>query len=237
MSDLAPAQGVKIIWTFTFLNDYENCPHKAFRRYIAKDVPYIETDAMRWGNVVHTAFEKRLRHGEPLPDTLAHLEPFATALTPRRPVVEYKLGIRADGRPCGFYDDNVWGRGKADVAIIESDRGVIVDWKTGKQREDARELEILGLLLQAAQPHVRTVVGHYVWIADNQLGTPHDVSNTAGTWRRVQSMMAQVNEYARLNHWPKNENPLCKWCPVMDCNFNRNPDPAARKAWDERAKR
>ena len=52
----------------SFLNDWDNCQHKAFRKHIKKDLPREpQSDAMKWGNTVHTAFEKRLK-GEPWPN-------------------------------------------------------------------------------------------------------------------------------------------------------------------------
>ena len=52
----------------TFLNDWDNCPHKAMRKYIKKDLPKgPQTDAMKWGNEVHSAFEVRIKHGTKWP--------------------------------------------------------------------------------------------------------------------------------------------------------------------------
>ena len=46
------------ISSHTFLNDWDNCPHKAFRKFIKKDLPKgPQTDAMKWGNEVHSAFD------------------------------------------------------------------------------------------------------------------------------------------------------------------------------------
>ncbi len=47
-----------LVYSYTFLHTYKNvCPHQAYRRYILKDQPYVETAAMKWGNEVHAAFE------------------------------------------------------------------------------------------------------------------------------------------------------------------------------------
>ena len=39
-----------IPWSFTFLNDMGNCPHKAYRKFVARDLPKEEMpEAMRYG--------------------------------------------------------------------------------------------------------------------------------------------------------------------------------------------
>ena len=65
----------------TFLNDWDNCPHKAFRKYIKKDLPKFEqTEAMKWGNEVHSAFEVRIKHGTTWPKGMEKYEAIAAAL-------------------------------------------------------------------------------------------------------------------------------------------------------------
>ena len=67
----------KIVYTYTMLSTYKNCGHQMFRRYVKKDLPYVETPEMKWGKDVHSAFEHRVASGRPLPHTMHQWEEFA----------------------------------------------------------------------------------------------------------------------------------------------------------------
>lgn len=211
-----------IVGSHTFLSDYENCPKKAYHRHVAKDLPYVETPEMKWGNYVHSAMERRLVAGIPLPDDLAHLEGFPAAiLQAGRVEGEQKVACRADWSPCSFFDDDVKWRGKIDVTVNQESLVAILDWKTGKQREDPEELLLHAALLKCNRPDLGHAVGHYIWTKDNQIGRAHNLEPSTATYARYDTIMAHIEHNAALNHWPARENPLCKWCDVTHCNFNK----------------
>lgn len=219
---------LKLIWTYTLLDAFENCNYKGFRKYLAPGdarVPYVEGPAQAWGNKVHKSFEKRIGHGEPLIGDLAGFESQIQLLAPLKPTAEMKLGMRADGTACGFHDcGDGDGRGKLDVVAIKGTRALIFDWKTSaKPREDPRELAIQALLLKSKYPELTSIIAYYVWVTHGTLGREHDVSDTAATWRRVQGMVADIRRKWAADFWPKNDNPLCPWCevPNHDCEFRR----------------
>lgn len=229
---MAQKPALKLIWTYTMLDAYENCNFKGYRKYLAPErIPYVEGPAQAWGNKTHKALRDRIAHGEKLPKDMEQWEWMAAQLLPQRPMTEWKLGIRADGSSCRFHDcEDGDGRGTLDVAIVKGTVGVLFDYKTSsKPREDPRELAIQALLLKAKHPELQRIIGHYVWLADNRVGKAHDVSDTQATWRRVQSIVANIRTKWAADFWPKNENPLCPWCEVPndECEFRR-PIPSKR---------
>jgi PD-(D/E)XK nuclease superfamily len=215
----------------TFLNDWTNCPHKAFRKYIKKDLPkFVQTDAMKWGNEVHSAFEVRIRHGTKFTPEMAKFEAIAAPLVAAGAVAEKMLGITVDGRLCDFFAPDVWLRGKIDSTVIPIDDkryAAIFDWKTGKRREEKAELLTHAVLLKAWQPTVQKVTAHYVWLQDNEVGKAHDVSDTETKLNEIRSTMDDVARCISDQDFPKRPNPLCggEWgsCPVEDCEFRRGP--------------
>lgn len=209
-----------LVGSYSFVNDYENCPKKAFHKYVARDVPYEETDAMRWGNHVHEAFEKRITAGKPLPKDLEQYEPMVGYFDGKPVGGELKVGITKEGKPCTFFADNVWFRGKIDVSYLQPPHGIFFDWKTGKKREDPYELEIQAVLLQARQPTVEVLTGRYIWLQDRVIGKAHNLSDTLSTYKKIVGVMEHVARNGAVNHWPARENPLCPWCPVASCVYN-----------------
>lgn len=223
----------------TFLNDWDNCPHKAFRKYIKKDLPKQEqTHAMKWGNEVHSAFEVRIKHGTAFPEPMAKYEAIAAPLVAAGARAEKMLGITVDGAHCDFFAPNVWLRGKIDATVLHhgyiANNGeappsltagrttaAIFDWKTGKRREETAELLTHAVLLKAWVPTVQKITAHYVWLQDNEVGKAHDVSDTETKLADIRSTVNTVKNCIEIENFPKRPNPLCGWCDVMDCEHNR----------------
>jgi hypothetical protein len=213
----------RLVASFSLFNKWATCPHQAYRMYIARDLPKEpETPEMRYGNEVHRAMEKRVRSKTPLPEAMLAFEPLVAPLDACHVEPEQKLGMTKSGRPVSFWDDDVWLRGVLDAPVrLSTDAAVLVDWKTGKKREEPFELEIGALLLQAHRPEITKLVGCYVWLKERQKGQPHDLSDTARTWAMVQSIMGDIEHSIATNRFDKTPGPLCGWCPVLDCAHNR----------------
>lgn len=207
------------IGTFTILSTYGNCPHQMFRRYIAKDQPYVETPEMAWGNAVHSAFEHRVGGHKPLPFNMQDWEEFAQPFDNKGAVVEQKLGINAQGCSVGFWDGSVWFRGKADLAIVQGDTAYINDWKTGKSAyEDPFELETNAVLLHAKHPGLKRIMGSYTWLKEKRVSQMYDLSNTTQTWATMCRLMAEILERKKTGEFEKKKSGLCGWCSVEDCD-------------------
>jgi hypothetical protein len=209
-----------MIWSYSFLNKFLQCPHEAWHRYVLKDVPYVETPQMKFGNEVHTAMEHRLK-GKPLPKLLERYEFFIEPLKRYSVQPEMKLGVNATGEPCSFFAPDVWGRGKIDVPIIVKDSAVLLDWKTGKVWEDPFELEVQAVLLKAHYPELNRIVGSYVWLNESRVGVIYDLSNTKNTWDKINATMTYLKTCETLNRWEKKPGKLCAWCPVKSCEHNK----------------
>lgn len=210
--------------SYTFLNTWGICPHQAARKYIIKDLPKEpESPEMVYGNDVHNAMEKRLDPTAPLPlaDRFQAYEPFAKALDGRGVKPELKLGMTSEGHAVGFWDGSTWLRGKLDAPIISIATAYLLDWKTGKVREDPYELHVQALLLQAKHPEIKTIAGRYVWLKENRLGDQHDCSDTAATFNKVHRTMDEVGHAIQMDVFEKTPGALCGWCPVTDCRHNR----------------
>lgn len=209
-----------LVWSFTLLKTYRDiCPYQAYRRYVKKDIPFVPTEAMEYGNDVHSAMEMRVGGNKPLPDGMQQYEPIAAAFDGRNAVVEQKLGVTVAGKSCDFFASDVWGRGKLDLTLVQDETAYLADYKTGNPREDPFELEVQAVLLHAKHPQLTKIIGQYYWLKENRIGPPHDLSNTNKTWTEICRLMTSIlNE----TEWEKRRNPLCGYCNVYDCEYNRN---------------
>lgn len=211
------------VGTYSILNAYKNCEHQMYRRYIKKDQPYVESKEMARGNKVHEALEYRVSGGKQLPADMQQWECFAAAFDGKYAKAEQKIGVTNEGRTTGYFDKDVWFRGKIDVTLLQETTAYIADWKTGNSKyEDPFELETNAVLLHAKHPQLKKIVGSYVWLKENRMSQLYDLSNTLATWTTMQKMVAEIVEKrANPETFTKNETPLCSWCSVSDCEFWR----------------
>lgn len=212
-------QSQRLIGTYTILNTYKNCPEQMRRRYITKNLgAFVETKEMKWGTDVHAAFEHRVGAKKPLPADMQQWEQFAAPFDAHKVVTEQKLAVLSTGHPCDFWDKQVWFRGKADLVFIQEDKAYLADWKTGSSKyEDAFELATQAVLLHAKYPHLRKIVGNYVWLKENRVGQMHDLSDTRETWRDMCRLMGEIEADQQKGVWEKRKSGLCGYCNVWDC--------------------
>ena len=212
------------VLSYTLLNTWDIWPHQAARRYIIKDLPReAPTQAMKDGIEVHEAMEQRLRNKRPLPAHLAQHERHAAPLDACTVTPEQKLGVTKAGRPCSFFDNDVWLRGVLDAPILlRTDAACLIDWKNGSSKyESPFELEVGALLLQAHRPEITYLVGAYIWLKEGRKGQTHLLSNTAQTWQKIQGMAEEIQSAIEAGKFDKTPGPLCGWCNVVDCQHNR----------------
>lgn len=214
----------------TMLSDFDNCPHKGFRKHILKDLSkqaYAPASAQGASGIdIHKAFAARLMRGRKLPENLQRWEPVMVAMAEHSPICEMPVAIKRDGEACGFFDNGVAVRGYADAVVFKAAKpntAMIIDWKSGKKREDPKELKLHALMLKARYHTLDTVIGHYFWMQEpmgQNLGKAHDLSNFHETWAMLEQELDDVAYMIEKNNFPKQPNPLCPWCPVKDCEHH-----------------
>lgn len=209
--------------SYSFFSELENCPKKAQHVRVLRDIQRVETAEQRWGNYVHDCMEKRVGDGVVLEEDVAEFEPFARAFDQRTVYAEMKLAITTEGMPTEFYAKDAMVSGKVDVVVLHENRVDITDWKTGKDKyENPFELELHALLLAANGYTAESYTGRYVYLGLNKVGQTYDLSNVSATWGKVTRYMAQARAYQEKGgEWPATPNPLCGYCPVLQCRHNK----------------
>ena len=243
-----------IPWSYSFLRDLTNCPHKAYRRFVTRDLPREDTPELREGNEKHEQIEKHINSkGET--KVPFEIEMICQPMIEQGAKAEVKLGMTEDWRPAPFfgehrrkplptvslydpklYDSNnkfpydqptterlePWGRGKLDVLLLSPPAAFLVDWKTGKVKEDKRELEQQALLVRANYPEIHRISGCYVWLKESKMGPVYDLTDVNRVYHATVAQMRQAEIYEKAGDWPKTPNPLCGWCNVIDCEHRRD---------------
>lgn len=208
-------------WSHTMLSAFGNCMWKGYRVYVAKDLPREEkTPEQLEGTRVHQQFERAVNQGVygNMPDAhTALVNPLRNAGAK----AEYQLAVSETGGPAPYYP-KPWGRVIVDVIVRQGDAALLVDWKTGKVREDPRELMAQSYAVKANFPEIRKVTGVYAWLKEGRLGRVHDLTNTDRWLAGTKALLAKCEEAEATGHWDKQSNPLCGWCPVKDCEHNRS---------------
>lgn len=216
-----------LTYSYSFLTCYDNvCPYQAYRTYVVRDIPYVETPERKAGNEAHDALALRVEGKKPLPPHMQAYEPYAAPLDQHPAKAEGKIAITRTGQPTGYFDKNVWFRGAVDVAIIRDTTAMIFDWKLVKNTRWTKrfELDVHALLLQARHPQLKTIKAKYVFLRQGETSELFDCSDTKGTWQIINDLVAKIEADRQAGSFEKRQGPLCKWCNVYDCEKNQNPD-------------
>jgi len=147
-------------------------------------MPFVETEALRHGNIIHKHFEDRIRVGKKFPEHLASYEPFIQKM--ERKVINSEwlemsaetevvfdrdmklVGCWGQVSPRPWFSTSAFYRGKFDiVALISKTKAMVLDLKTGKRKPDNPQLELFAAVAFKALPDLEQVVTGYVWTKEN----------------------------------------------------------------------
>mgnify|MGYP003641529264 CR=1 FL=1 len=150
-------------WSFSKIKAFEQCPKQFYHMKVLKEFEDKETEAMRYGTLMHEAAEKYVQDNTPLHKSFKYVQPSLDSLIAIKgeKLCEFKMGLTASLEPCEFDADDVWWRGIADLVILDTDNHLawIIDYKTGKSTRyaDKGQLELMALAVFKHFPVVETV--------------------------------------------------------------------------------
>ena len=215
-------------WSHTKLEKFIQCPRAFYHAYVLKEKE-PETPELKKGKEVHKYFEDRVIGNKPLPPALMHHEPIVHALKQKQETgytlqAEVKYGIDKDYTPTGFFDDHVWGRGAADVVLVAPDSrtGIVLDYKTGKRRDDDTQLSRLALLIFSWIPGLEKLTGANIWLSENKIGKSYKFTrlHLPEIKGKIQHTIDSAQTAQEKDNFPEKPSHLCGWCSVTSCRFN-----------------
>lgn len=215
-----------IPWSYSSLTAFETCPRRFKLTRITKDIVEPQTEATIHGNEVHKALENHLKGTTYLPDKYKEYLPLADRVkaTPGKRLVEFKFALTQAFKPTEFFAKDAWCRGVIDVGVLNAKTAVILDWKTGKPRDDHDQLKLFAATTFACNPYLDKVSTGYVWLAYNKLDSKaFNKEDVAGIWQEFLPRVTRLTKAAEKDNFPPKPSGLCtKWCPVTNdmCEFS-----------------
>ena len=215
-------------WSFSKIKAFQQCPKQFYHEKVIKQYPFKMTEAIRYGDQFHKAAEKYIRDGEELPKRFLYAKDSLDALKRKRgdKLCEYRMGLTEDLEPCGFYEDNVWWRGIADLIILNQDQGLayVVDYKTGKSSRyaDKGQLELMAMATFKHFPNVDTVrAGLLFVVCEDLVRSTYEQYEADTLWDKWMDNFQTMETAYKVDVWNPKPSGLCRqWCQVVECPHN-----------------
>ena len=222
----------KIPISYSRLSTFEQCGLKFEYLYITKQVVDLGSEATNYGTRVHTALEvygKELAIGDKQSATdkaLAGTNGEAVLWFPLVDKIhaqqgdkyyEYKMSITADKKPCDWFASDVWLRSIADVLIVDGDKATILDWKSGKVRDNPSQMQIFAMMVMLHFPQVNTVKTSFVWLVYNKITNITFTRRMLdGLWSALSPRFDALQDAVDVGAFKAKPSPLCSWCAAKD---------------------
>lgn len=221
----------RIIHSHSSLDMHNKCPQQYHQVRILKRFPYQPGPEALRGDKIHKALEDYARDGVPMPPEYAHLAWAVDAIVAPclgEKYYEYQFDFTADGFPVSTSDwNNKALTGKADVLILNGNKALVVDYKTGKAGyPNTKQLERMAVFTMWKHVGVQEVTGMLLFIEHDGETTTKGEPVVTRTYTREQlpqmvavltAEMNRVQKDLQSGHWEMRPSALCPWCPATDC--------------------
>ena len=210
---------------YSSIQQYCTCPRQYYETRIARSVKREVSNASDWGNAVHDAAEARTLSPtyDPPPGMNKYIKPVDKVrenLEGYNIYTEYKLAIDEHFQPTQYMNqEGGLYRGKLDLLALNSSKAVVIDWKTGKVKEDVKQLQFYAILTLINHPEVEEILTSLVWLKYRQTTkrkyTREDLPNLLALFLDITNRMKADTKFLPV------QSGLCKkHCPVVSCKYN-----------------
>lgn len=220
---------MNMVWSFSSLKTFQQCPRKYYHTKIAKDIVEPDTQATLYGKSVHSAAEEYIRDNKPLPKKYSYMQVILDQLNglEGEKHCEVRLGLRKDLTACEFDASDVWWHGIADLVVINEAKQLAysVDYKTSKSARfaDVKQLDLVAVGVFAKFPQIKRVKSALLFVVSNEMvKAEHHVEMVPKYIEAPARDVARIEAAISNNVWNPVQGPLCKFCPVKYCEYNRS---------------
>lgn len=237
------AKGKPFSWSYSALNNFEGCPLRWAHEKFYCDVPWVDSEAMRWGNRVHKAAENFVK-GKPVtdPEAFKEAEKYARLFKGMKEkgaevTPELQITLTEDMKPTSWFAKNAWFRVAIDVPVIQNLKAGIFDYKTGAKVKAADDqLKIGCAALSIIRPELETFTPKLIWTKHQKItGCNPEVltkEDLRVVWQGVLGRVARMRAAWDNETFQARPSGLCRWrggpangggqCPAYDkCEYHR----------------
>jgi hypothetical protein len=221
---------MSVVWSFSSLKTFQQCPRKYYYAKVAPDrIREPDTTATLYGKSAHTVAEEYIRDGVPVPPAFGYMKPTLDALNaiPGEKLVEVKLGLTKTLEACDFDASNVWWHGIADLIILDEDKQLAhsVDYKTSKNARyaDVKQLDLVAAGIFAKYSVINRVKSALLFVVSKEfVKAEHHREMLERYVEKPAQDVARIEAAIKSGVWNPISGPLCKFCAVKDCEYNRS---------------
>lgn len=220
---------MSIVWSFSSLKTFQQCPKKYYHTKIAKDVVEPDTTATLYGKTAHTVAEEYIRDGKPIPPQFEYMQSTLDALKKieGEKLCEVKLGLTKDLKACEFSAPDVWWHGIADLVVLNEGKGLAhsADYKTSKSARyaDTKQLDLVAAGIFAKFPKINRVKSALIFTVSKEfVRAEHHREMMTKYLEKPTKDVARIEAALENGVWNPSSGPLCKFCAVKQCEYNRS---------------
>lgn len=215
-------------WSYSALTMFEQCPKKYYHIYVAKDAKDEDSQWSQDGKAIHNAMKARVVDNVALPMPMRPYEKAAAkfSMVSGEKYAEQKLALNRQFEPCDFFASDVWVRVVIDLAIVQphgsGKRAFVIDWKTGKVKDDLTQNALNCAVLSRWMPEVGLFIPLYVWLQHNTVTPNPPKTYTISmfqnkVWNDLLPRVNAIEQARKTTSFEAKPGPLCRFCPVRQC--------------------
>ena len=214
-----------IQWSFSSLKDFIGCPKRYQEVKVLNNYEFQPTEATTYGNKVHAALEAYVKKGTELPDNYKRYQGYVDGILeiPGTKYPEYRMALDIEGKPCKWGSKERWVRGIADLIVIDGEDAYIIDYKTGSANyPDPNQLKLMALMVFAYFPEVQKINAALMFIMHERIvDEQYNRDQIDELWEVFFPHLERLKLSYENDTWPANPTALCRFCPVVTCDFNK----------------
>jgi|GEM_PF-992367 len=229
--------------SYSRLSVFEQCEARFDYQYVSKRVQDSMNEASAYGDRVHKTLEALGNAGKQGPEAVERLKSERTSAEelqtitrwgplverilaqPGEKLFEFQMAVNKALQPVGWFAKDVWVRSIADVLVRDGDTAYVLDFKSGKVKDNPTQLQLFAAMVLWHYPEVQKVKTSFVWLAHNEVTNSHYERRFLGAlWRALEPRFLRVQETIELGVFKTKPSGLCGWCPASQiCPDARPP--------------
>jgi predicted RecB family nuclease len=242
MSKVIPIRPVMPL-SFSRLSVFEQCQARFDYQYVSKRVQDQPNEASAYGDRVHKTLEaigkassqspaagdaaKAMATTDEEKQTVKRWGPLVDSIMakPGQKWFEHQMAVDRALQPVGWFDKGVWIRSIADVLVVDGDTAYVLDWKSGKVKDNPTQLQLFAAMVMWHFPQVQKVKTSFVWLMYDEVTNSHyERRYLDALWRALEPRFTNVQDTIDLGVFKTTPSGLCPWCPAFQiCPDARPP--------------